>query len=120
MTALDEIIAGVREDLAVREAAVSLEELKDMARRAPSPRDALAVLRDTPNAAIISEVKRSSPSKGALAPIADPARLAAQYEEGGASVISVLTEGRRFGGASKISTRFVRRSISRSSARTSW
>ena len=99
MTALDEIIAGVREDLAVREAAVSLEELKDMARRAPSPRDALAVLRDTPNAAIISEVKRSSPSKGALAPIADPARLAAQYEEGGASVISVLTEGRRFGGS---------------------
>lgn len=99
MTALDDILVGVREDLAVREAAVSLDQLKEMARRAPSPRDALAVLRDTPNASIIAEVKRSSPSKGALAPIPDPARLAAQYEEGGASVISVLTEQRRFGGS---------------------
>jgi indole-3-glycerol phosphate synthase len=48
---------------------------------------------------IIAEVKRSSPSKGAPAEISDPARLAAQYEEAGASVISVLTERRRFGGS---------------------
>ena len=47
---------------------------------------------------IISEVKRSSPSKGELASISDPAALAAEYESGGASVISVLTENRRFGG----------------------
>ncbi|MHC3430340.1 indole-3-glycerol-phosphate synthase TrpC, partial [Streptomyces sp. DT18] len=44
-------------------------------------------------------VKRSSPSKGALAAIADPTALAADYEAGGAAVISVLTEQRRFGGA---------------------
>jgi len=44
-------------------------------------------------------VKRASPSKGALAAIADPAALAIDYEAGGASVISVLTEGRRFGGS---------------------
>jgi indole-3-glycerol phosphate synthase len=48
---------------------------------------------------VIAEVKRSSPSKGALAPISDPASLAAKYEEAGASVISVLTEQRRFGGS---------------------
>jgi indole-3-glycerol phosphate synthase len=47
---------------------------------------------------VIAEVKRSSPSKGALAAIADPAGLAADYESGGAAVISVLTEKRRFGG----------------------
>ncbi len=51
-----------------------------------------------PGVGVIAEVKRSSPSKGALAAIADPARLAADYEAGGASVISVLTEERRFGG----------------------
>jgi indole-3-glycerol phosphate synthase len=49
--------------------------------------------------AVIAEVKRSSPSKGALAAIADPAGLASDYQAGGARVISVLTEQRRFGGS---------------------
>jgi indole-3-glycerol phosphate synthase len=52
----------------------------------------------TEDISVIAEVKRSSPSKGALAPITDPAGLAARYEEAGAAVISVLTEQRRFGG----------------------
>lgn len=98
MTVLDEIVAGVREDLAAREAAVSLDELKERAQAAPQARDALAVLRDTP-VSIIAEVKRSSPSKGFLADIPEPARLAAEYESGGASVVSVLTEQRRFHGS---------------------
>ena len=48
---------------------------------------------------VIAEVKRSSPSKGALAEITDPAELAAAYARGGASAISVLTERTRFHGS---------------------
>jgi indole-3-glycerol phosphate synthase len=55
------------------------------------------VPRDTVH--LIAEIKRKSPSKGELATIADPVALAKSYEAGGASVISVLTEERRFGGS---------------------
>jgi indole-3-glycerol phosphate synthase len=95
---LDEILDGVRADLADRQQAVGLEELKQRAERAPAPRDAYAALGGD-RVSVIAEVKRSSPSKGALAAIADPAALAADYEAGGAHVISVLTERRRFGGS---------------------
>ena len=104
-TVLDEIIVGVREDLAARVQQVPLEEIKKRALAAAPARDALDSLRgEVPGggngttARIISEVKRSSPSKGALGEIPDPAALAARYEAGGAAVISVLTEQRRFNG----------------------
>ncbi|MDO8107575.1 indole-3-glycerol phosphate synthase TrpC [Isoptericola sp. b441] len=99
MTVLDEIVAGVRADLARREEATPLPELKVRAARVPEAKDALSWLHDDAAVGVIAEVKRSSPSKGALAPILDPAALAAQYAAGGASAISVLTEGRRFGGS---------------------
>ncbi|WP_130796795.1 indole-3-glycerol phosphate synthase TrpC [Streptomyces otsuchiensis] len=98
MSVLDEIIEGVRADLAERQERVSLDELKAAAARAPQARDGFAALKGD-GVRVICEVKRSSPSKGALAAIADPAALAADYEAGGASVISVLTEQRRFGGS---------------------
>ena len=98
MTVLDDILVGVREDLAERQARTSLDELKERAAALPPARDGAAAL-SGPGVAVIAEVKRSSPSKGALAAIADPAALAADYEAGGASVISVLTEQRRFGGS---------------------
>jgi indole-3-glycerol phosphate synthase len=97
VTVLDEILDGVRADLAERQQRVPLEDLKQRAARLPQPRDPLPVLR-AKGVSVIAEVKRSSPSKGALAAIADPAALAQDYESGGASVISVLTERRRFGG----------------------
>lgn len=99
MSVLDDILAGVREDLAARQEQVSLSQLQERASRLPSARDAFAVLASDGGIKVIAEVKRSSPSKGALAPINDPAALAREYESGGASVVSVLTERRRFGGS---------------------
>lgn len=99
VSVLDDIIAGVREDLALREAARPLDQLKQSAASTPDALDAYALLCDHPGVAVIAEVKRSSPSKGDLAAIADPAALAAQFARGGAMAISVLTEQRRFGGS---------------------
>ncbi|MFL6137604.1 MAG: indole-3-glycerol phosphate synthase TrpC [Frankiaceae bacterium] len=98
MNVLEEILVGVQADLAERQRAVPLEDLKRQAERIPPSRDGVAALR-RPGVGVIAEVKRMSPSKGALAAIADPAALARDYEAGGASVISVLTERRRFGGS---------------------
>lgn len=96
MSVLDGIISGVREDLADRR--VSLAQMHDMVEAADPVRDALFALSGN-DIAVIAEVKRASPSKGALAEIADPAALAKIYQRAGASVVSVLTEKRRFGGS---------------------
>ena len=94
---LDSIIAGVREDVRARE--IPISQLREQLAQAPQVRDAYAALAAS-GTQIIAEVKRSSPSKGALAEIGDPAALALAYQTAGAAVISVLTEGRRFGGSS--------------------
>jgi len=98
VSVLDEILDGVRTDLAERQSRVALEELRQRAERAPVAKDPTPVLRSA-GVSVIAEVKRSSPSKGALAAIADPAGLAHDYESGGAVAISVLTERRWFGGS---------------------
>jgi indole-3-glycerol phosphate synthase len=97
-TVLDSIVAGVREDLAERERLLPLGALGPLAEVASPALDAQAALR-RPGLALIAEVKRASPSRGVLADIPDPAALAAAYEAGGASAVSVLTEPRRFGGS---------------------
>jgi indole-3-glycerol phosphate synthase len=97
-TVLDAIIAGVREDLAARERRTSLSDVEGAVLAAPPAVDAESVLR-RPGLSLIAEVKRASPSKGALSDIPDPAALAASYVAGGASAVSVLTEQRRFGGS---------------------
>jgi len=96
MSVLASIIEGVREDLAARR--LPMGQLHEALETAPTVRDCLPFLISS-EMSVIAEVKRSSPSKGALAPITDPAGLAAQYEEAGAHVVSVLTEQRRFGGS---------------------
>jgi indole-3-glycerol phosphate synthase len=98
MSVLDDIVAGVREDLAGREARTSLAELRAALADVDPARDPMPHLRSA-STGVIAEVKRRSPSKGHLADIADPATLAREYAAGGAAAISVLTEQRRFGGS---------------------
>lgn len=96
MSVLDSIIEGVREDLARRRKPLS--QIHEQMSQAPAALDAYGALIGE-QMKVIAEVKRSSPSKGELSTIADPASLAQQYQEAGASVISVLTEERRFKGS---------------------
>lgn len=98
VSVLDEILAGVRADLDVRMAEVSLDDLKAAATRQEPSLDPMPVFH-AEGVSVIAEVKRSSPSGGSLAPIGDPAALASDYAAGGAVAISVLTEPRRFGGS---------------------
>jgi indole-3-glycerol phosphate synthase len=95
---LDSIIEGVLEDLAMR--SIPMRALKDQLGESAPLRGALSALTVNPDLTkIIAEVKRASPSKGELGAITHPAELALKYQEGGASVVSVLTEQRRFKGA---------------------
>ena len=99
MSVLDELVAGALEDQQTRELTVSLEDVKKAALAAPAPIDATRWLKRADGIPVIAEIKRASPSKGHLSDIPDPAALAREYERGGASAISVLTEGRRFLGS---------------------
>ena len=99
MSVLDELVAGALEDQRTRELTVSLEDVKKAALAAPAPIDATRWLKRADGIPVIAEIKRASPSKGHLSDIPDPAALAREYERGGASAISVLTEGRKFLGS---------------------
>ncbi|PFG31335.1 indole-3-glycerol phosphate synthase TrpC [Paramicrobacterium agarici] len=96
---LTELTHGAREDAQARRAVTPLAAVEDAAAAADAPLDALAALAPADRVKIIAEVKRASPSRGDLADIPDPAHLASLYASGGASAISVLTEGRRFKGS---------------------
>ncbi|MDD2857933.1 MAG: indole-3-glycerol phosphate synthase TrpC [Candidatus Nanopelagicales bacterium] len=98
MSVLDDIIVGVREDTHERSHRVSASAVRAAALAAAPALPVIPALAGG-GVQLIAEVKRSSPSKGALADIPDPALLAASYAAGGAAAISVLTERRRFGGS---------------------
>ncbi len=74
MTVLDDILSGVREDLVERQASTTLEDLQALAAQRPSALPAESVLRDNDAVRVIAEVKRRSPSKGALARHRRPGR----------------------------------------------
>jgi indole-3-glycerol phosphate synthase len=97
-SALDDIVAGVREQVEARQRRIPLSQLREQAAAAPPVRDAYRVLRRA-GVGVIAEIKRASPSAGRLADIPDPAALACEYEAGGARCISVLTEPQFFEGS---------------------
>jgi len=96
---LADLTAGAVEDAEIRAQSRSLDQVERAALAQAPALDALAALAPSDRVRIIAEVKRASPSRGDLAAIPDPALQAALYERGGASAISVLTEGRRFKGS---------------------
>lgn len=95
-SALSEIIEGVLEDVNNRLVPISI--LEKQLDQAPVLRDAYSAL-SKKGLSLIAEVKRSSPSKGTLATISNPVELANSYQAGGAEIISILTEQRRFKGS---------------------
>jgi len=96
---LSDLVAGALEDASIRRGSLSLSAVEAAAVAQPAALNVLEALAPSERVKIIAEVKRASPSRGALASIPNPAALASSYEAGGASVISVLTEGRKFGGS---------------------
>jgi len=96
---LADLTAGAVQDAERRAVSKPLAVVEREATERAAAVDALAALAPADRVKIIAEVKRASPSRGALADIPDPALQASLYEQGGASAISVLTEERRFGGS---------------------
>ena len=96
-TYLDAILERHREVAAAD--ARSLDTLISEARDQPATRGFRAALASSPKLAVISEIKRRSPSKGDLNAGLDPAEMARTYERGGAACLSVLTDADFFGGS---------------------
>ncbi|MDR7417319.1 MAG: indole-3-glycerol phosphate synthase TrpC [Armatimonadota bacterium] len=97
-TVLDEIIAHKRGEVAAGLRAVPLDEMRARAAAAPPARDFAAAIAG-PGLRIIAEVKRASPSAGAIRHDADPAATARVYEQAGVAAVSVLTDRRYFSGS---------------------
>ena len=98
MSILDEILASTATRLEEARSKVTDDVLEQRVAGAEAPRGFRRAL-ERDEMAVIAEVKRRSPSKGALALDLDPRKLAAAYRDGGAAAVSVLTEPDHFAGS---------------------
>jgi len=100
VTILDDILATKRTEVAAAKAVRSLAALEAAARSADAPRGLRAALTRPPGTPVrvLAEIKRASPSAGAIRPGADPVTIATQYAAGGAAALSVLTDKPYFDG----------------------
>lgn len=81
---------------------ISIQELREIARDLPTPRGFAKAIQQAPKTALICEVKKASPSKGIIREDFDPVAIAQSYEQGGATCLSVLTDGPGFQGSNAI------------------
>lgn len=95
---LDDILARTREDLLWRKDARPIAQIEAEAARQPPARSLFAALRRPGEISCIAEFKRRSPSAGWMGEAADVATTVRAYAAGGASALSVLTDGPFFGG----------------------
>ena len=106
-TVLDNLVAGVKEDLATDRGRSPLAEVRSQAADMPPTLSFSSAIRQPPQEInadggrihVIAEVKRASPSQGTISESFDPPVMARRYEAGGASAVSVLTERRKFRGS---------------------
>jgi len=100
---LARICATTRAEVTARKAATSLETLRQgIAAQADHPRGFGRAIKHATGAgryALIAEIKKASPSGGLIRAAFDPAQLAAAYEAGGATCLSVLTDAHFFQGS---------------------
>jgi len=96
---LDDILAAKREEVARRKLAVPDDVLRSREPWSEPRRGFAAALRNAPGRCVIAEIKKASPSRGVIRRQFDPALHARQYQSGGATCISVLTDERFFQGS---------------------
>ena len=91
MNILADICSAKRQHVEQQKNLVPLARLEAQIRSVPAPRDFASAL-DKARYGLIAEMKRASPSGGAIRPNFDPAAIARAYEQAGAACLSVLTD----------------------------